>query len=89
MEDQEMKKLLPKFPIGTVLGVVFVIALFTLMIISIKNDLTVIDTRVETIDGHIYDCTEARADRNEMTYIRRPYFIQIPTRSIKIIKEIN
>lgn len=87
--EHEMKNLLPKFPIGTVLGVVFVIALFTLMIISIKNDLTVIDTRVETIDGHIYDCTEAHAYRNEMTYIRRPYFIQIPTRSIKIIKQIN
>jgi hypothetical protein len=87
--EQEMKKLLPKFPIGTVLGVVFVITLFTLMVISIKNDLTAIDTRVETVDGHIYDCTEANSYRNEMTYIRRPYFIQIPTRSIKIIKEIK
>lgn len=87
--EQEMKKLLPKFPIGIVLGVTFVIALFILMIISIKNDLTVIDTRVESVDGHIYDCTEANSNRNGMTYIRRPYFIQIPTRSIKIIKEIK
>ena len=87
--EQEMKKLLPKFPIGTILGVVFVIALFTLMIISIKNDLTVIDTRVETVDGKIYDCTEANSHNNGMTNIRRPYFISIPTRSIKIIKQIN
>lgn len=87
--EQEMKKLLPRFPIGVVLGVIFVIALFTLMVISIRHDMTVIDTRVETVDGKIYDCTEANSYRNEMTYIRRPYFIQIPTRNIKIIKEIK
>ena len=86
---QEMKNLLPKFPIGTVFGVVFVIALFTLMIISIHQDVTVIDTRVETVDGHIYDCTEAHSNRNGMTYIRRPHFITLPTTSIKIIKQIN
>ena len=87
--EQEMKNLLPKFPIGTILGVIFVIALFILVIISIKKDLTVIDTRVETVDGHIYDCTEANSYPNGMTYIRRPYFITLPTRSIKIIKQIN
>ena len=86
---QEMKNLLPKFPIGTVFGVVFVIALFTLMIISIHQDVTVIDTRVETVDGHIYDCTEAHSSDNGMTYIRKPYYITMPTRNIKIIKRIN
>ena len=87
--EQEMKKLLPRFQLVPILGIIFIIALFVLMIISIRHDMTVIDTRVETVDGHIYDCTEANSYRNEMTYIRRPYFIQIPTRSIKIIKEIK
>ena len=89
MEDQEMKKLLPKFPIVTVLGVIFVMTLFALMIIAIRKDMTDIDTRVETVDGKIYDCTEANSHIYGMTSIRRPYFILIPTRRVKIIKEIN
>lgn len=87
--EKEMKKLLPKFPIGVVLGVIFVIALFILMIISIHHDMTVIDTRVETVDGRIYYCTEVNSYDSGMTYIKRPHFISIPTRNIKIIKEIK
>jgi hypothetical protein len=89
MEDQEMKKLLPKFPLGTVIGVIVVMSLFVLMVISIRKDVTDIDTRVETVDGKIYNCTEANSYNNGMTYIRRPHFISVPTRSIKMIKEIK
>lgn len=84
-----MEKLLPKFPIGVVLGVIIVLTLFVLMIYSISRDMTVIDTKVETVDGRIYYCTEANSYYNGMTYIKRPHFISIPTRSIKIIKEIK
>ena len=42
--EKEMEKLLPKFPIGVVLGVIIVLTLFVLMIYSISKDMTVIDT---------------------------------------------
>jgi hypothetical protein len=87
--EQEMKKLLPNFPLGVVCGVIFVAILFALVFVIVYEDLTVIDTRVETVDGTIYDCTEANSNRNGMTYIRRPHFITLPTRSVKIIKQIN
>ena len=73
---------------GVIIGMIIVAALFTFVGIDLHKDLTVIDTRVETVDGKTYDCTEARAYDNGMTYIRKPYDIQIPTRSIKIIKRI-
>ena len=75
--------------IGAIFGFLLVAALFTLIGIDIHKDLTVIDTRVETVDGKTYDCTEAHAHDNGMTYVRNPYYIQIPTRSIKIIKRIK
>lgn len=74
---------------GAIIGMIVVGVLFTFVGIDIHKDLTVIDTRVETIDGHTYDCTEAHANDNGMTYVRNPYYIQIPTRSIKIIKRIK
>ncbi len=73
---------------GAIIGMIIVAALFTLLGIDIHKDLTVIDTRVETVDGHIYDCTEAHS-HDGMTYIRKPQYIQIPTRNIKIIKRIK
>jgi hypothetical protein len=75
--------------IGAIFGFLLVAALFTLIGIDIHKDLTVIDTRVETTDGKIYDCNEAHSHDNGMTYIRKPHYIQIPTRSIKIIKRIK
>lgn len=75
--------------VGAIIGMIIVAALFTLLGIDIYKDLTVIDTRVETVDGRTYDCTEAYANDNGMTYIRNPYYIQIPTRNIKIIKRIK
>lgn len=74
---------------GAIIGMIIVAGLFTLLGIDIHKDLTVIDTRVETVDGHIYDCTEAHSHDNGMTYIRNPHYIQIPTRNIKIIKKIK
>lgn len=88
MHDQDIN-LFPRFPIDVVCGIIFTVILFALMAVIIHKDVTVIDTRVETVDGKIYDCTEANSHNNGMTNIRRPYFISIPTRSIKIIKEIN
>lgn len=74
---------------GVIIGMIIVGTLFTFVGIDIHKDLTVIDTRVETIDGHTYDCNEAHSHDNGMTYIRKPYYMQIPTRNIKLIKRIK
>lgn len=73
--------------IGGIFGILIVAGLFTLLGIDLHKDVTVIDTRVETVDGHTYDCTEAQS-HDGMTYIRKPYYMQIPTRNIKLIKRI-
>ena len=75
--------------IGVIFGMIIVGCLFTLIGVDIHEDLTVIDTRVETIDGKTYDCTEAYASDNGMTSIRKPYYIQIPTKTVKVIKRLN
>ena len=75
--------------IGAIFGMIIVGVLFTIVGIDIHEDLTVIDTRVETMDGHTYDCNEAHSHDNGMTYIRNPHYIQIPTRNIKLIKQIK
>ena len=75
--------------VGAIIGMLIVGALLTLLGLDLYKDLTVIDTRVETVDGKTYDCTEAHAHDSGMTHIRNPYYIQIPTRSIKIIKRIK
>lgn len=75
--------------IGAIIGMIIVGVLFTIIGIDIHEDLTVIDTRVETMDGRTYDCNEAHSYDNGMTYIRKPYYMQIPTRNIKLIKQIK
>ena len=75
--------------IGAIFGMIIVASLVTLLVLDIRKDVTVIDTRVETVDGHIYDCTEAHSYDNGMTDIRKPYYMQIPTRHIKLIKRIK
>ena len=75
--------------IGLIVGIIIVGCLFTLIGVDIHKDLTVIDTRVETIDGKTYDCTEAYANDNGMTYIRNPHYMQIPTKTVKLIKRID
>jgi hypothetical protein len=74
---------------GAIIGMIIVGVLGTLMVIDIRKDLTVIDTRVETMDGKTYDCTEAHSSDNGMTYIRKPYYITMPSRNIKLIKRIK
>jgi hypothetical protein len=75
--------------IGAIFGMIIVGCLFTLIGVDIHKDLTVIDTRVQTIDGKTYDCTEAHAHNNGMTYIRKPYYMQIPTKTVKLIKRLD
>jgi hypothetical protein len=74
---------------GAIIGMIIVGTLFTFVGIDIHKDLTVIDTRVETVDGKTYDCTEANSSDNGMTYIRKPYYITMPSRNIKLIKRIK
>jgi len=75
--------------IGAIFGMIIVGCLFTLIGVDIHVDLTVIDTRVETIDGKTYDCVDAYANDNGMTYIRKPYYTQIPTKTVKLIKRLD
>jgi hypothetical protein len=75
--------------IGAIIGMIIVGALFTVIGFDIHKDLTSIDTRVETMDGKTYDCTEANSSDNGMTYIRKPYYITMPSRNIKLIKRIK
>ena len=74
---------------GAIIGMIIVGVLGTPMVIDIRKDMTVIDTRVETVDGKTYDCTEAHSSDNGMTYIRKPYYITMPSRNIKLIKRIK
>lgn len=75
-------------PMGLVLGI-FLIGVFSLFFYVMSKDLNEIDTRVETIDGKTYDCVEAYASDNGMTSIRKPYYIQIPTKTVKLIKRLD
>lgn len=71
-----------------IIGIIIFVFLISSIIYIIHDDLTTIDTRVETVDGKIYDCTDVTSN-DGMTYIRKPYYITMPTRNIKIIKQIN
>jgi hypothetical protein len=75
--------------IGAIIGMIIVGALITVISFDIHKDMTIIDTRVETVDGKTYDCTEANSHTNGMTYIRKPYYITMPSRNIKLIKRIK
>jgi hypothetical protein len=75
--------------IGAIISMIIVGALITVISYDIHKDMTRIDTRVETMDGKTYDCTEANSSDNGMTYIRKPYYITMPSRNIKLIKRIK
>ncbi len=79
--------------IAVLIGVSVLAFLVYLFVMDIKKDLITVDTRVETLDGEIYNCVEVNSRNNGMTYIRRPNGkncrIVIPTRRIKIIKELR
>ena len=76
--------------IGAIIGACIFAGIVWLWVREIKNDLTVVDTKVELKDGTTYLCVEADANRDGMTYIRKPQntgltWITIPTNRIKII----
>jgi len=85
----ENRKLLPGRWLDVTMGILVFGVIFGVMFYFIREDATVIDTRVETLDGRVYHCTDADSYNNGMTYIRRPYEIIIPTKTIKIISKIK
>lgn len=54
------------------IGICIIAAFIYVFIRILIHDTTVIDTKVETLDGKIYYCIEAIAKDNGMTYIRKP-----------------
>lgn len=76
--------------IGAIIGACIFAGLVWIWVREIKNDLTVVDTKVELKDGTTYLCVEADPNRDGMTYIRKPQntglaWITIPTNTIKMI----
>lgn len=76
--------------IGAIIGACIFTGLVWTWVCEIKNDLNVVDTKVELEDGTVYRCVEADPRRDGMTYIRKPQntgypSITIPTNSIKMI----
>lgn len=72
-----------------VIGFTFFLGMTYLVGYIIHYDATVIDTHVETIDGKSYDCAQAHVYNNGMTDIGHPYNIQIPTKTVKLIKKLD
>lgn len=76
--------------IGLIFGMSIVGVLFWFVYVDIKKDLTVVDTRVELVDGTIYDCIEATSYKSGMTHMRlKSKSIIIPSNRIKIIERIR
>jgi hypothetical protein len=86
MEDD---RLFPSMWAQTALGILFFGGIFFLLFYLIHREETVIDTRVETLDGRIYNCTDSDSYDNGMTHIREPYEIIIPSKTIKVISKIK
>ncbi len=67
--------------------------LIYIFIIDVKSDMFRIDTKVETVDGKVYRCSDADSHTDGMTYMRRVngknIRLTIPTKRIKIITEIR
>ena len=76
--------------IGLIFGMSIVVVLFWFVYVDIKKDLTVVDTKVELVDGTIYDCIEATSYKSGMTHMRlKNKNIIIPSNQIKIIERIR
>jgi len=76
--------------IGAIIGMIIVGVLFFFLYKDIKYDLTVVDTKVELVDGTIYECIEALPSGNNMTYIKlEDTRLVIPSKRIKIIEKIR
>ena len=76
--------------IGAIFGACVFTGLVWLWVREINNDLTIVDTKVELVDGTTYLCVEASSGRDGMTYIRKPQntgfeSMRIPTARIKMI----
>ena len=79
---------------GDLIGAIFVMiitgVLFWFIYVDIKKDLTVVDTRVELVDGTKYNCIEASSYNSGMTHLRlKNKNIVIPSKRIKIIERIK
>ena len=80
--------------IGAIFGACVLAGLIWLWAREIKNDLTIVDTKVELVDGTTYLCVEASSGRDGMTYIRKPQntgfqSMRIPTGRIKMISRFK
>jgi hypothetical protein len=76
--------------IGLIFGMSIVVCLFWFVYVDIKKDLTVVDTKVELLDGTIYNCIEAASYKSGMTHMRlKNKNIIIPSNRIKIIERIR
>ena len=76
--------------IGLIFGMSIVVCLFWFVYVDIKKDLTVVDTKVELLDGTIYNCIEATSYKSGMTHLRlKKKNIIIPSNRIKIIERIR
>ena len=90
MKNKERFWQLAPDTIGAIFGACVLAGLIWLWAREIKNDLTIVDTKVELVDGTTYLCVEASSDRDGMTYIRKPQntglqSMSIPTARIKTI----
>lgn len=86
MEDG---RLYPRKWVEVTFLILFFGVIFGAFFYMIYEDVTVIDTRVETLDGKVYRCADADSYDNGMTHIRKPYEIIVPTKTIKIISKIK
>ena len=90
MKNKERFWQLAPDTIGAIFGACVLAGLIWLWAREIKNDLTIVDTKVELVDGTTYLCVEASSGRDGMTYIRKPQntglqSMRIPTSRIKMI----
>lgn len=76
--------------LGVGIGMTIVFFLFYLLYKDISYDLNVIDTKVELVDGTIYNCIEATSHDNHMTYLKlKDCRLTIPSKKIKMIKTMR
>lgn len=76
--------------IGAIFGACVFAVLVWLWVREINNDLTIVDTKVELVDGTTYLCVEASPSSDGTTFIRKPQntglqSMRIPTTRIKMI----
>lgn len=76
--------------IGVIFGMTIVGVLFWFIYVDIKKDLTIVDTKVELVDGTKYNCIDAISYNSGMTHLRlKNKNIIIPSKQIKIIERIK